>query len=284
MPTSIPANWLRKQRLVIDGRPTVCAEILFHDEPQTILPKSAIKIYRYKTDSVEGSRDTLDGQPFTIEGPAYVLIRTAVAKTIAIAESIPLVGSLGFEKISYPKEAIHEVITNAVIHRDYSIKDDIHVRIFNNRIEVQSPGLLPGHITVGNILDERFARNPKMVRLLHKFPNPPNKDIGEGLNTTFQAMRKLKLKEPIIEQRQSYVLVTLYHEPLGTYEELIVKYLEEFDEINNSKAREICLEGSENKVKRTFEKMMTAGLIERIPERRGVSTAYRLVKKSSTEG
>ena len=110
------------------------------------------------------------------------------------------------------------------------------------------------------------------------------KDIGEGLNTTFQAMRKLKLKEPIIEQRQSYVLVTLYHEPLGTYEELIVKYLEEFDEINNSKAREICLEGSENKVKRTFEKMMTAGLIERIPERRGVSTAYRLVKKSSTEG
>ena len=39
-----------------------------------------------------------------------------------------------------------------------------------------------------------------MVRLINKFPNPPNKDVGEGLNTAFEAIKKLKLKDPLIEE------------------------------------------------------------------------------------
>jgi len=131
-----------------------------------------------------------------------------------------------------------------VIHRDYSINDDIHVRIFDNRIEVQSPGTLPGHVTVNNILNERAARNPKVVRLLNKFRNPPNKDVGEGLNTAFEAMRNLKLKDPTIEVSENGVLVTLRHEKLGTPEQIIVEYLGEHDEINNATARAICFIGS----------------------------------------
>jgi ATP-dependent DNA helicase RecG len=135
---------------------------------------------------------------------------------------------------------------------------------------------LPGHVTVDNIREERFARNPKIVRMLNKFPDPPNKDIGEGINTTYQVMRELKLKDPIFEQKPNTVLVKLLHEPLATYEEIIVNYLAEYDRINNSKARNICREGSENKIKRTFEKMMKSGLIERIPGLRGSAIAYRL--------
>ncbi|MGE5259953.1 MAG: ATP-binding protein [Actinomycetota bacterium] len=67
---------------------------------------------------------------------------------VEIIEGIPILGKAGLERIQYPQEAIHEIVTNAVIHRDYSINDDIHVRIFDNRIEVQSPGRLPAHITV----------------------------------------------------------------------------------------------------------------------------------------
>jgi ATP-dependent DNA helicase RecG len=110
---------------------------------------------------------------------------------------------------------------------------------------VQSPGLLPGHVTVANILEERAARNPKAVRLLNKFRNPPNKDVGEGLNTAFEAMRNLKLKEPLIEQIGGSVLVTLKHEKLGTPEQIIVNYLRENDEINNARAGSICFIGSE---------------------------------------
>jgi ATP-dependent DNA helicase RecG len=216
-PTPYEFSWL-------DDLPTVAAEILFNDEPQTVLPKTSVKIYRYKTDKNEGTRDTLDFNPITVEGSACHLIENAVAKTIEVAEKIPALGLLGFEKIRYPKEAIHEVITNAVMNRDYSVKDDIHVRIFNNIIEIQSPGTLPGHVTVDNILDELFAHNPKIVRMLNNLPDAPNKDIGEGLNTTFQVMRELKLKDPIIEQKPNTVLVKLPHEPLVTYEEIIVNY------------------------------------------------------------
>jgi ATP-dependent DNA helicase RecG len=161
-----------------------------------------------------------------------------------------------------------------VIHRDYSINDDVHIRIFDNRIEVQSPGPLPGHVTVANILEERAARNPKAVRLLNKFRNPPNKDVGEGLNTAFEAMRNLKLKEPVIEQIGGSVLVTLKHAKLGTPEQIIVNYLRDKDEVNNAIARSICFIGSENSIKRIFQKMMGSGLIVRIPDRPLNKTGY----------
>src|SRR5690606_10500352 len=151
--------------------------------------------------------------------------------------------------------------------RDYSLNDDVHVRIFDNRIEVESPGVLPAHITVVNILTERFARNPKLVRLLNKHRNPPNKDVGEGLNTTFQAMRALKLREPQILQKTNSVVVILRHEKLGSAEDVIVKYLRDHEEINNSVARELCAIGDANKMKRVFQRMMKAEIITRIEGR-----------------
>src|SRR5438132_1064542 len=137
--------------------------------------------------------------------------------------------------IEYPPETLHEIVTNAVIHRDYSIADDVHIRIFDNRIEVQSPSRLPAHVTVKNILNERFARNGAIVRILNKFPDPPNKDVGEGLNTAFNAMHQLGLKAPIIEEKDNNVLVLIRHEKLASPEETIMDYLENSDAINNSK-------------------------------------------------
>jgi ATP-dependent DNA helicase RecG len=274
VPDSEPDRYLRKQQLLIDERPTVSAVLLYSDDPQAALPYTGLKIYQYKT-AEEGTRDTLVEDPMTVEGSAYKLIQKAVEATIGKINAIPVLGSEGFEKVSYPREAIHEIITNAVLHRDYSINDEIHVRIFNNRIEVQSPGTLPGHVTVANILEERFSRNPRLVRLINKYRNPPNKDVGEGLNMAFEAMRKLKLKDPIIEQREGSVRATLKHESLATAEEVICTYLRNNEEINNSIARAITFIGSENAVKRIFQKMTQSGVIMRIPGRAQSKAGYR---------
>ncbi len=168
IPTAEPLPWLRKQQLVVDQRPTVAAVILYADEPQAVLPKSGIKIYRYQT-SGAGSRETLVGNPLSVEGHAYALIKKAVQITVQTLEGISVVGSKGLEEISYPQESIHEIVTNAVLHRDYRLNDDVHIRIFDNRIEVQSPGSLPAHVTVSNVLQERFARNQRIVRLINKY-------------------------------------------------------------------------------------------------------------------
>ncbi|OLF10712.1 hypothetical protein BLA60_14900 [Actinophytocola xinjiangensis] len=277
VPVSEPDPWLRSQRLIINDRPTVAAVLLYADEPQVILPKrSAIKILRYKSSSKEGYRDQLDGNPITIEGPLTKQIRDAVHAVAEIVGSSQVQTTGGLVSVSYPPETLHEIVTNAVLHRDYSIATDVQIRIFDNRIEVDSPGRLPGHITTANMLDEQFARNGKIVRLINKFPDPPNKDVGEGLNTAFQKMREIGLKPPSIEEHDSRVVVRIRHERLASYEEQILEYLMANGEINNSKARELTGEGSENKMKRVFEKMMDAGQIYRDPSRRGSATAYLL--------
>ena len=256
-------TWLKKQKLCNEDHLNVAGAMLFMDEPQIVLPKrSAIKIFRYKT-SGEPSRETLDGTPLTIEGSAYDQIYDAVKTVKEIIENIKKI-DVAFESIQYPDETLHEIITNAVLHRDYSLPTDIQIRIFDNRVEVESPGKLPGYVTVQNILDSQSARNPKIVRLINKFPNAPNKDVGEGLNTAFAAMSKLRLKPPIIKETDSSVIVAIRHEKLASPEEQIVEFLQSHESVRNSEGRKITGITSENTMKGVFYKLRDGGFIKLI--------------------
>jgi ATP-dependent DNA helicase RecG len=280
VPTGEPEPWLRKQQVVQGDKPTVAGLILFAEEPQAALPKrSGIKIYRYRTTASEGTRDTLEADPVSIEGHAYEQIKNAVRITAEIIESVRINTPEGLEEAKYPITALHEIITNAVLHRDYSVADDVHIRIFDNRVEVISPGTLPAHITPENILGERFARNAAIVRLINKFPDPPNKDVGEGLNTAFMAMREMKLKPPSITQEGGSVKVVLKHEPLASPEEVILEYLQSNARITNRIARDLCFIGSENKMKGVLQRLVKKGLIELVPGTTRYSAAYQLVRR-----
>jgi ATP-dependent DNA helicase RecG len=278
IPESEPEEWLRKQRLIVDDRPTVAGALLFSDEPQVYLPKAAVKVYRYGTSGEEGSRETLAFDPISIEGDLYNQIAGAVAKTVELTEQVQKMTDRGLVAISYPHDALHEVITNALLHRDYAYADDVHIRIFDNRIDVESPGRLPAHITPENILKERFARNPTLVRLINKFPNPPNKDVGEGLNTAFAAMEKLRLRKPEILENEYSVLVRIRHESLASPEQLIVEYLKSHDTLKNADAREITSIPGDQTMRKVLRKLEDAGEIERVPGTARGTTEYRLPK------
>ena len=57
------------------------------------------------------------------------------------------------------REAVREAIVNAIAHRDYSIRGEgIRLLMFSDRLEVYSPGRLPGHVTLDNLKDERYSR------------------------------------------------------------------------------------------------------------------------------
>jgi ATP-dependent DNA helicase RecG len=280
VPSTGAEIWLRKQLLIQNQKPTVAGTILFSDEPQSALPKQCgIKIFRYKTRDLEGSRQTLAFDPITIEGCAYNQIYNAVKKTVEIIQSVQFLGDKGFEKIEYPFETLHEIITNAVLHRDYSLTSDVKIIIFDNRVEVISPGKLPGHITVRNILEEQLARNGAIVRFINKFPNPPNKDVGEGLKTAFQAMKKLRLKDPEIKEKENCVIVKIYHEQLASPEEIVMKYLESNIEISNSTGRDICGISTENQMKKIFQKLQSSGLLMRTPDKKGSSSTWCKLQK-----
>ncbi|MBA4541995.1 hypothetical protein H1164_03635 [Thermoactinomyces daqus] len=183
-------------------------------------------------------------------------------------------------KLNYPYEALKEILVNAVIHRDYSLNDDIHVRIYDNRVEIQSPGKLPGYITKENIMDERYARNPNIVRLLHNLPDPVNYDIGEGLNTAKNAMMKAGLVAPEIEELENSVVVTLKHQKLASIEDQIMEYLENHSFVTNKIIRNLTGENSENKVKRAFQRLRKQGKIEPLdPNANAFNFKYRKVSK-----
>jgi len=279
IPTGEPESWLRKQKLIVGDKPTVSGILLFADEPQALLPKrSAIKLFRYATNASEGSRDTLSFDPITLEGHAYQLIYDAVSKTQSVVEDIKQLGERGFVEFTYPSETLHEIITNAVLHRDYSIAADIQIRVFDNRIEVESPGKLAGHVTTENILQTQFARNQRLVRLINKFPNPPNKDVGEGLNTAFEAMKKLRLKEPVIVETTSSVRVIIPHQKLASPEDTVMEYLETHNQISNKVARDLCGIRSENSMKSVFKRLEGRGMIEQVPDRPRAKAAWQKKK------
>jgi len=276
IPTTEPIPWLKKQLLISNNLPTVASVLLYSDNPQAALPKqSGIKIYRYATKDAEGTRETLAFTPISVEGCAYKQIYEAVGKVTELIQTIKIYTTEGETTMQYPNETLHEIITNAVLHRDYSLASDIHIRIFDNRIEIESPGKLPGHVTTGNILKEQFARNGSIVRLINKFPNPPNQDVGEGLNTAFAAMKKLKLKEPLIIERENSVLVLIKHESLASPEEVIMNFLNTNATINNRTARGLANVGSENTMKQIFYSLRDKGLIEQTPGTQGRGTTWR---------
>ena len=276
VPSAEPDEWMNKQNLLTGGKPVVAGVLLFADEPQAALPKrSAIKIYRYGTKDDDGRREQLMFDPVTIEGCLFDQITAAVIRTKQEVEGIKILTQRGLEAVSYPHDTLHEIITNAVLHRDYSVPADVQVRIFDNRIEVESPGRLPGHVTTANILQEQSARNPRIIRLINKFPNPPNKDIGEGLNTAFEAMRKLRLREPEVVENEQSVTVHIRHTELATPHDTVMHYLQDHDEIRNKVARDLTGIQSENVMKDVFLQLKKSNLIEPVPNKKGNASAWR---------
>lgn len=118
-----------------------------------------------------------------------------------------------------------------------------------------------------------------IVRLLNKFPDPPNKDVGEGLNTAFAAMRSLELRDPEILDTGTSVLVVIRHESLAAPEARIVEHLRAEGTINNREARLLLNRPeADRSVRRLFEKLGEAGVIERVPGTIKGGSRYRLVE------
>jgi ATP-dependent DNA helicase RecG len=266
VPSSQPEEYLRKQSLIKNDKVTVAAVLLFADEPQAILAKHCgIKIYRFKTTAAEGFRDAEAFIPRTVEGCLYKQIYAAVNLTKELVDAIPKVGTgADFGKVEYPQRTLHEFIANSVIHRDYSVKDDIHIRIFDNRIEFQSPGRLPANMTVKNLTTQRAARNGAIQRLLNKFKDPPNRDVGEGIKTATEAMTRKGLEKPLFAEIGNSFIVTIKHEKLATAELAIMEYLESHDTVNNKQAREITFIHEDWKVKSIFRRMEKSKMIKQV--------------------
>ncbi len=224
-----PELFLRKQQLLTkkeDNRlPNVGCVLLFDADAQaTMNTRCAVKVYRLRTVEKEYKREQLEEMPLTINGTIESVIKETIKQVQEYINGASFKDGDKLIKLSYPSEALKEILVNAVIHRDYSLNDDIHVRIFDNRVEVQSPGRLPGYMTIDNLYSERFSRNPNIVRMLHNLPDPVNHDIGEGLDTVKNELKKAGLVDPTFDEKDNSFTVTIKHQTIASVEDVILKY------------------------------------------------------------
>ena len=226
-------------------QPVKAGILLFADEPGGLLAaygsRADIRVFHYRGNQIEpGAVPNLIKPPKTIAGPIPLQIAQACHYVLdELAAGLTLAAS-GFKTVHrYPERVIKEAITNAVIHRDYHLNQDIFIRIFDNRIEVQSPGLFAGAITPANINKAgSFARNPLITRNLREFPEPPNVDAGEGVRMMFAEMRAANLFPPFYAERrdaaQGSVLVTLRNEERPPIWEQVSDWIDRNSLLSNS--------------------------------------------------
>lgn len=194
----------------VDGKvqPKRAAVLLFADEPGSLLAahdtRADIRLMVYDGKAVvPGATPNLRKQPKTIRGPLVDQIDAAVALILdELSQGLTLSGS-GFKtQHVYPERVVKEAIVNAVVHRDYRLNRDIFIRVFDDRVEVESPGVFPGGITPVTIAKAGSrARNPLIAQNLREFPVAPNIDAGEGVRMMFAEMALAKLYPP--QYRQS---------------------------------------------------------------------------------
>jgi ATP-dependent DNA helicase RecG len=266
--------FLRKQRLLtMQGSrrvPNVSCILLFDEEPQaTLETRCAVKVYRLRTTEKEYKREQLEEMPVTINGGIEEVIHKTIKQVKKYIDGAAFQEGGRLVTLNYPAEALQEILVNAVIHRDYSLNDDIHVRVFDNRVEVHSPGRLPGYMSLDNLYDERFSRNPNLVRMLHNLPNPLNHDIGEGLDTARNELRQAGLVEPIFEEKENAFVVTMKHQRIASVEEVVLGYLDENPsaEITNKIVRQLSGEDDMQKVKSALQKLRASGHIKPVDEK-----------------
>jgi ATP-dependent DNA helicase RecG len=206
---------MQARGLVADGRLTVAGGLLFARHPQTWLPEAFVRVLRYQgRERGSGARQLLSSDD-RFEGPIPEAI---VAARDRIAEMQParhaLASSGRFEDVPLvPRDAWLEGLVNAVIHRSYSLAGDhIRVEIFDDRIEISSPGRFPGIVNLSDPLHApRFARNPRIARVCADLDF--GQERGEGIRRIYEEMQLAGLQEPIYRQTAASVRLILSGEP-----------------------------------------------------------------------
>jgi ATP-dependent DNA helicase RecG len=208
---------LRARGLLDDRTLTIAGCLLFARDPQSLLPETFVRVLRYRgRERGTGARQQLI-EDLRMEGPIPHQLRQAqmVIERLQPVRRALLVDTGRFGDVPLvPEDAWLEGLVNAVVHRSYSIAGDhIRVDIFDDRIEVWSPGRFPGLVDLSDPFDAtRFARNPRIARVCADLNF--GQELGEGIRRMFEEMRYAGLNDPIYRQASGGVQLTLLAEPL----------------------------------------------------------------------
>jgi ATP-dependent DNA helicase RecG len=187
------------------------ALLLFATDIDRWHPRSQVRILKVKGNKLEAgekynviSDDIVKGNIFELILKSWEHLRSYLAYKTEFGTN-----SKFEQKYIFPEDAVREVILNAIAHRDYSIANAIEIYIFNDRMEIKSPGALLSTLTIKNLYElegSHESRNPMIASVLRE--NKLMREIGEGMKRIFSLMQEQKLEKPELYSNGLWFRVT----------------------------------------------------------------------------
>lgn len=260
--------------------PTVAGLLLFGREPQRFLRSAEIICVRYVgvTMSDEFVRQDIGGVLPEQARQAEAFVVSNMRRGMRIR------GLAREETTEYPLAVVREAIVNAIAHRDYSIRGEgIRLLMFSDRLEVYSPGRLPGHVTLENIKDERYSRNEAIVAVLTDLGYIER--LGYGIDRMFAAMQEAGLPAPEFAETAAGFRVTLrsagddlvspqpqeqrwHHAFLNERQEAALAFVRQHGRITNSDLQALAPEVHPETIRRDLADLVDKNLLIRIGSKR----------------
>jgi len=269
-------DFARKLGIIVNDRLTIAGVLCFVRNPQKYIPYVIIRAGRLKNELTPIDDQIIEGNIFEQVSEAMKFIKKHINVTYKIRED----GSR--EEIwEYPLWSLREAIVNAVTHRDYGIPSPIYIRIYDDRIEIESPGRLPEPLTVDDLREPHTSilRNPQIGKIM--FMAGFIEAWGTGTNKMIEQCLKYGLPEPeFIETKVTFKVIFRKRFELNQTLEKLLKFIRERGEITRKDYQEYA-EISERTARKHLEVLKKLGYIEAI--RRGKQIYYRLKKSVKPE-
>ena len=201
---------LKARRFLINGKLTKAAILIFGKYPSAFFPQARVRFQRFDgVDVGTGSEFNVIKEVTFDDALPKLIVKVRDFIRTQLREFQYLDSDGRFQILpEYPEFAWFEGIVNAVTHRNYSVYGDhIRVLMFDNRLEIHSPGKLPNIVTVENIRHERFSRNPRIARTLTEFGWV--REMNEGVKRIYSEMESAFLHEPCYSEPGNKVVLTL---------------------------------------------------------------------------
>lgn len=187
------------------------AILLFAEDPEKYIPSASLRYIRY-----DGIKQKT-GASFNVIKDESII--GCIPRIIEISKkflSIALRDYYFFDiqewkfirTSEYPEEAWLEGIVNALCHRSYNLQwNRVYIKHYDDRLEISNSGPLPAQVTVDNIRTTRYARNPRIARVLTEMGYV--RELNEWASRIFDTMKQLLLPEPIYQDKDNTVTLIL---------------------------------------------------------------------------
>jgi len=263
------------------GHPTVAGLLLFGRNPQAFLPQSGLVFVRFVGTEPRGEDGLAGyGRREEIGGSLARIIERAWEVLLEEMHIGAVVKGLEREeRLEYPPFAVREALVNAVCHRDYRLRGRrIEVRKFADRLEVISPGGLPGYITLDNIVEEHFSRNPRIVGGLYYWGYI--EELGLGVDRMIEEMTQAGHPPPRFRATPYSFTVTLsnllvrapvpaWARSMNERQAKALAYVQEHGRITNREYRQLCPDVSAETLRLDLADLVKRGILLKVGAKRG---------------